>query len=131
MRDLFNEIMVGLNDFFDSLFLTESQLELIKEKYNSLSLTNNECVNDEYITKYKELKNKNNNEIVINTKREKECCICYDELLDITSKTFNSQCHHCQNIFHKSCLTKWISMGNSTCPYCRQSININNSYKTL
>ena len=47
--------MSGINDFFESLFFTDHQLEMIKEKYNSLSLKDNECVNHDYIIKYKEL----------------------------------------------------------------------------
>lgn len=119
-----------ISNYFSTLIFTDEQLSKIKEKYEALSLVNNECVNEEYITKYQNIKNKSN-DIIINKEREKECCICYDELVDITNKDFNAQCHHCDNIFHKSCITKWINMGNTNCPYCRGIINTCQTYKTL
>ena len=46
----------------------------------------------------------------------KECSICYDDLnIDIFTTT-------CKHNFHASCIDNWTSIGNVTCPLCRNVI---------
>ena len=38
----------------------------------------------------------------------------------------------CKHVYHKKCIKKWIIHGNDlTCPCCRQSIKLKESYKYL
>lgn len=115
------------DDFFKSLLFTFNQINEIKDKYNSLQFIENDFIKLDYINKFK---NKNNTEIIPKENYEKECPICYDELVDITNKNFNKQCNCCYTIFHISCLNKWINLGNSNCPFCRSIIS-NNKYQSL
>lgn len=54
----------------------------------------------------------------------KECYICY-EPFEESHTVYRLPCggHH---IFHKHCIDKWVTI-NSTCPYCRDHICIQNS----
>ena len=53
----------------------------------------------------------------------KECYICYDSFEE-NHIVYKVPCngHH---IFHKHCIDKWVSI-NSTCPYCRDPISVEN-----
>lgn len=119
------------DDFFNSLLFTPEQIIEINSKYNSLEFLENDFIKLDYINKFKN-KNNTNNEIIIKENYENICPICYDELLDITNKKFNHQCVCCHKIFHLNCLNKWLNLGKSNCPYCRTTINNNNNkYQTL
>lgn len=120
------------NDFFKTLLFNSNHLNEIKDKYNSLQFIENDYINLEYINKFNNIdKNKNNKEIILKESFDKECPICYDELLDITNINFNKQCNCCLKIFHNECLNKWINLGKSNCPYCRTIINNNSDYQRL
>lgn len=47
---------------------------------------------------------------------EDECSICFEPLVKDTS-----QCPGCHNVFHDSCILKWLQQQKSTCPLCRSS----------
>jgi hypothetical protein len=116
-------------DYFKIYILNTEQLEHIKNMFNSLEFTENEFIKMEYIDKYKNLKDY---KITVNIDTESKCPICYDELEDLENKQINNQCKCCSKIFHNNCLNKWLSLGNSTCPYCRNLIKSNNNnYKSL
>lgn len=46
---------------------------------------------------------------------EKECSICFDEILEKGAELM------CKHVYHKECIDKWL-LNNSTCPYCRAEI---------
>lgn len=47
--------------------------------------------------------------------RDRECSICISEF-EPTTEVNHLSCGH---VFHKSCLEKWLSYWNTTCPLCR------------
>lgn len=53
----------------------------------------------------------------------KECYICY-EPFEENHIVYKVPCKG-NHIFHKSCIDRWVGI-NSTCPYCRDEINIDN-----
>ena len=121
--------LINQEDYFNIYLFNEEQLEYIKNKFNSLEFVENEFIKMDYIDKYKNLKDTN---ITVTPNIELICPICYDELDEIENKKKNNQCKCCSKIFHNSCLDKWITLGNNTCPYCRMTIKSNNNnYKSL
>jgi DNA-directed RNA polymerase subunit RPC12/RpoP len=49
-----------------------------------------------------------------------DCCICYDEMLDSMQLY---RCYRCNNHFHDSCITHWLSNSSrKNCPLCREKI---------
>ena len=111
---------------FNTLTLSLDEFNLIKDKYQELSLNlDNEYINQDYLDKFTKLSNNNiPNDVlfsvdkIIDTK-EDDCPICYDLLKNVNNCV---QCPICQNIFHNKCMDKWTSSGNNTCPYCRSGI---------
>ncbi len=53
----------------------------------------------------------------------KECYICY-EPFEENHIVYKVPCKG-NHIFHKSCIDRWVGI-NSTCPYCRDEINLDN-----
>jgi hypothetical protein len=43
------------------------------------------------------------------------CCICLEELTCSVKKS-----KICGHVFHENCIKKWISIGTSICPICKQ-----------
>ena len=119
----------NMEEYFKSLFLNNEQIEIINKKVEELTFQENAFINMEYLEKFKNLKP--DSKIEINENTETLCPICYDDLIEIENKKLNSQCHICKKIFHKKCLNTWISIGNNTCPFCRNTIKSCNSYKNL
>jgi hypothetical protein len=121
--------LINQDDYFESYFLNDVHLEYIKNKFNSLEFTENEYIKMDYVDKYINLKD---SKIILNSNIELICPICYDELDEIDNETKNNQCNCCSKIFHNTCLNKWLTLGNNTCPYCRNIIKSNNNnYKSL
>lgn len=120
-------------EFFENYKLTQEQVNDMLVEYNKLNLqATNEFINEDYIKKYKQLKeDKNNDKIILRDDHNLECAICYDELSDVHNLSLNSQCKVCLTILHKSCLNKWLSMGHNSCPYCRSLIKSSHGYKNL
>ena len=54
----------------------------------------------------------------IYTSKSKECAICLDEIKE-KSVCSILPCLHC---FHETCIKRWLTMNNSSCPICRNSI---------
>lgn len=120
--------------YLDVLIFTPSEVETIKEAFQKINMNNQEeFINQEYIEKHRQLlvKKQDNQSQSLIPKQSQDnlCCICYDEFEDISNQNKNKQCKVCLTILHKSCLNKWLSSGNNTCPYCRSIIhNTQNSY---
>lgn len=68
-------------------------------------------------------------ELIIEKKMEEKnvCAICYDDLPDSASsesgRSFKLNCSH---EFHTTCIIEWFRRGNKTCPYCKDTGNIDN-----
>jgi hypothetical protein len=121
--------LINQDKYFESYFFNDEQLEYIKNKVNSLEFAENEFIKMDYIDKYINLKD---SKIIVSVNTELICPICYDELEELENKTINNQCNCCSKIFHNTCLNKWLTLGNTTCPYCRNLIKNNtNNYKSL
>ena len=120
--------MIRQDDYFNIYLFDDEQLENIKHTFNVLEFTENDFIKMDYIDKYKNLTDL---KITINVETESICPICYDELNELENNTLNNQCKCCSKIFHNICLNKWLSLGNTTCPYCRHLIKSNNNYKSL
>jgi hypothetical protein len=119
--------LINQDDYFKIYILNFEQLEHINNKFNSLEFSENDFIKMDYIDKYKNL---TDFKITVNPETESICPICYDELEELENKQLNNQCECCSKIFHNTCLNKWLSLGNTTCPYCRHLIKSNN-YKSL
>ena len=118
--------------YFNSLIFSNEQLEYLKEKIESITFEENNFIKMDYISKFKELKNKKDtNTIKLNENIERFCPICYDEFDTPEDKKENYQCTCCEKIFHNKCLNKWRSLGNNNCPYCRTEIKNSGYYKNL
>jgi hypothetical protein len=116
-------------DYFKIYILNVEQIEHVKNRFNSLEFADNDFIKMDYIDKYKNLKDY---KITVNSETESICPICYDELEELENKQLNNQCKCCSKIFHNNCLNKWLCLGNTTCPYCRNLIKSNNNnYKSL
>ncbi|ESZ91028.1 hypothetical protein SBOR_8599 [Sclerotinia borealis F-4128] len=51
---------------------------------------------------------------------ERICPICREEFgVGTSGETVKTQCNH---IFDRNCIQQWFSVGNSTCPICRQDL---------
>ena len=50
------------------------------------------------------------------------CCICLDDLSK--NDTFQLDCSH---VIHTACLLEWFRRGNNTCPYCKDTGNLQNT----
>lgn len=125
-------------EYFKKIFFDEDQIEEIKKNFDNLNLLNynEDFLNQNYINKFKNIKNeKTNNEIVICENNEDDlfCAICYEDFQDLKNIKENFQCSNCLKILHNKCIHKWTSMGNNTCPYCRSIIkkDKNNKYINL
>lgn len=72
-----------------------------------------------YFKNIKEINNKLGKPIYINKKDEvlndKECLICLEKF---EYKKYKRVLKCCNNVYHKSCIDKWLKK-NSTCPACR------------
>jgi hypothetical protein len=123
--------MIRQADYFNIYLLDEEQLEHINHTFHLLEFRDNDFIKMDYIDKYKNLTDLTDLTITINAETESICPICYDELTEIENKKLNNQCICCSKIFHNNCLNKWLSLGNTTCPYCRHLIKSNNNYKSL
>jgi hypothetical protein len=47
------------------------------------------------------------------------CLLVICESDDCSNKKFVSECNH---VFHKKCISKWLSKGKTGCPNCRSTI---------
>lgn len=56
------------------------------------------------------------------TKKEKECCICFDKIKTHNDAFIMYNC--CGKMFHNTCITKNIIYNNFNCPLCNYKINI-------
>ena len=76
-----------------------------------------------------EFKNELKNEI-----KNKECPICYENIVDNLDDYFKTKCNH---LFHKSCLSKWFTTQeknnnfNFSCPFCRNELDMKYCGKTF
>jgi len=116
--------------FFNILLLDSEQLDYIETKLESIQFVENDFINMEYLDKFKNLI-PNDLKNIIKDDDEKICPICYDDLSDIENKKVNHQCTCCLKIYHNSCIQKWTTIGNNTCPYCRTVLKNVNNYKSL
>lgn len=120
--------------YLNILIFTSNEIQNIKEAFQKINM--NKCedfINEDYIKKHQQiLQNSQNDQTQRLTPKQSQdnlCCICYDEFEDISNQKENRQCKVCLTILHNTCLNKWLSSGNNTCPYCRSIIkNTNNSY---
>lgn len=56
-------------------------------------------------------------------KGQNECAICYS-VISADKRMPDKKCSTCKNLFHKSCLYKWMRTSNgNTCPLCRCPID--------
>jgi len=57
-----------------------------------------------------------------------QCAICLETINpDDSSQSYKIDCNH---EFHTDCIMKWFRLGNSNCPLCNDSPNINTSFYT-
>ena len=73
-----------------------------------------------HYTSDNELEVSDKSEIEIN---EERCSICYDSLKDKQSHKLS-----CNHSFHTDCIIDWFRMGNSSCPYCRDTVSNQSSF---
>ena len=124
--------LTDLDYFYNNLILSDDNIIDLLKEYDNICFTNNKYINDSYLEKYKLLKKKNLNTIIIKENQNEDCCICFEKIIEKNNIKLNLQCKICLNIIHKSCINKWLSIGNNTCPYCRSTLEKNdNFYKNL
>lgn len=120
-------------DFFNLLELELTELDLIKDFFDKITLINNEYTDSELIKKYNKLMEDVNSgkvtltfEGIDNTKKieqDDECPICSCQLLE-NDDTIDKllACPICHAYIHKECMDIWIKHGHDTCVYCRSDI---------
>mgnify|MGYP002641486633 CR=1 FL=1 len=122
-----------VTDFFNQLWLVQTELDLVGKRFEKITLTNNEYTNDKLITKYNKLMGDvDSGKVVLtfegkdNTKTispEDECPICSCELLDDKNAIDKLlACPICHTYIHKECMHIWINHCHNTCVYCRSDI---------
>lgn len=117
--------------FFETLKLSSENIEEIKQKHIELDMNkNSDFLNKNLCELFKKMDEKKEKKIILRENHDTICSICYDEHSDIENIKENTQCRQCLVIVHTKCLKKWLSHGNTSCPFCRITINTNskNSY---
>ena len=54
-------------------------------------------------------------------KKDEMCPICFVDFSDEENEELIG-CPDCKNTLHKECMEKWLSIGNTTCVYCRSDV---------
>jgi hypothetical protein len=122
------------DDYLRMLIFNEHQINEIKNNFDKLDITNydKDYINKEYTEKFNKLSKIDTKEIIPRTHdNDNYCVICYEEFDNLTDKNLNTQCKICLKIFHKKCINKWTSLGNTSCPFCRSQIKKNNLYNNI
>ncbi len=127
-------------NFFNILYFTDIEINCMKDKFNKLTMTNNEnYVDNILIKKFQNIDIKNNNNKFIQNREindEEYCIICFEDFIENNKKN-NVECPICHNIIHNQCMKKWIKMGKINCVYCRSDVwknftkKIHNEYINL
>ena len=127
-----------LGDFFNNLQFNNNIFDnIIIELFNLLNRLNNidntdinlfeGITNKELLEKYKKIINKKKE--IKEEKKDKYaskkenkndmCSICFN---DFEEKEELLDCPKCKQTIHKLCMEKWLSLGKSTCVYCRSDV---------
>lgn len=126
--------------FFETLILSEADLENIQSSYSLLDahLDDRVC-NAELTQRYNRLMDgvETADNAGVPAKpftADDKCGICFTELEE-SERDHCVSCPVCKNVVHSECNDRWVSTGQQTCVYCRQKVWIklktNNGYKNL
>jgi|APSaa5957512622_1039677.scaffolds.fasta_scaffold33703_3 hypothetical protein len=120
-------------EFFNELEFELNELDIIKNKFDKITLTNSEYTDNDLLEKYNKLMNDVNTgkatlsfkgeDNTKNMESEDECPICSCLLLE-NDDTIDKllACPICHAYIHKECMDIWIKHGHNTCVYCRSDI---------
>jgi hypothetical protein len=111
------------NDILSTLEFGDNIYAKVIEKTNNIinNFSNLDCVNQNYINKFKNIKPDNKKTYVVDKEinKDDDCGICFDSIgnnIDILI-----ECPDCKNVIHKLCMEKWLNCGNKTCVFCRST----------
>ena len=92
----------------------------------NVGLINYSCtdiVDEELLEKFQNMEKndfKSHNSKDYEVKKKNDMCpICFVDFDDENNNNDLLGCPDCKNTIHKECMEKWLSVGNTTCVYCR------------
>jgi hypothetical protein len=109
----------------------EEQFSIMKEKLTNMSAvglinySNTDIVDEELLEKFQNMEKNNfkseKSEAFKVKKKDEMCPICFVDFSDEENEELIG-CPDCKNTLHKECMEKWLSIGNTTCVYCRSDV---------
>ena len=128
LGDFFNELQFNDN-IFDNIII---ELFNLLNRLNNIDTDNSNLfegiTNKEFLEKYQKIinkkkeQNKEEKDDKYSNKKESKnemCSICFN---DFEEKEELLDCPKCKQTIHKSCMEKWLSLGKTTCVYCRSDV---------
>ena len=104
--------------YYHNLILSSNNFKILIDKLKILQ-PDSDIISQDLIKKL--------NSLTLNFTLQKsicdDCCICFEEINEDTSKDTIVECPTCHNVVHNKCIDKWLSKSYyKNCPYCRSDV---------
>jgi len=105
------DVIIHRNDSSHNRFINIKQINLP----SICTICNYKCFNLNHEIKHEKITNHSNFKMCDINYIDKDCCICYEKLIDNVKLPFKN----CFHSFHENCITRWLNHNNN-CPICRE-----------
>lgn len=128
IEKVFSKIFnVEASNIYDILIFNNDERNKIRDFVGKDLQFDSNFMDQEVIQKFinaKKNMEKDDSKITLETLKDMECPICYDEFENIEVL----RCKVCLKAFHNTCINVWLETShNKSCPYCRSPIRKNAS----